>query len=55
MFYQLRERDPLTLEGMKRGAVSVEANLNAKRDRLRVEKKVTYKEETMASTFDAKI
>lgn len=40
---------------MQRGAVSVEANLNAKRDRLRVEKKVTYKEETMASTSDAKI
>ena len=40
---------------MKRGSVSVEANLIVKRARLRAEKKVTYKEETMASTSDAKI
>ena len=31
MAYQLREREPLTLEDMQRGAVSVEANLIAKR------------------------
>ena len=43
MAYQLRERDPLTLEDMQRGEVSVEANLIAKRARMRTEKRVTYK------------
>ena len=55
MAYQLRERDPLTLEDMQRGDVSVEANLIEKRARVRSENKVTYKEETIASTSDAKI
>ena len=55
MAYQLRERDPLTLEDMQRGFVSVEANLIEKRARMRKEKKFTYKDETMASTSDAKI
>ena len=40
MAYQLRERDPATLEEMKKIAVSVEANLNDKRARLKAEKKV---------------
>ena len=53
--YQLRERDPLTLEDMQRGAISVEANLNARRARLKVEKKVTYKDEARPSTSDSKI
>ena len=50
MAYQLRERDPLTLEDVQRRAISVEANLIEKRARLKSEKRVTYKDETMAST-----
>ena len=50
MAYQLRERDPLTLEDMHKGALSVEANLIEKRARLRNEKKVTYREDTAPST-----
>ena len=57
MGYQLRERDPLTLEDMQRGALSVEENLIEKSARLESEKRVTYKDETMALTSspDAKI
>ena len=57
MAYQLRERDPLTLEDMQRRAICVEENLIEKRARLKSEKRVTYKDETMASTSssDAKI
>ena len=42
---------------MQKGALSVEANLIEKRARLKSEKRVTYKDETMASTSssDAKI
>ena len=50
MTYQLRERDPATLEDMQKIAVSVEANFNDKRARLKAEKKVAIKEE--ASTSD---
>ena len=50
MAYQLRERDPLTLEDMQKGALSVEENLIEKRARLITEKRVTHKDETMAST-----
>ncbi len=50
MAYQLRERDLATLEDTQKIAVSVEANLLAKRSRTKAEKKVTIKEE--ASTFD---
>ena len=50
MAYQLRERDPATLEDMQKIAVSVEANLNNKRARLKAENKVAIKEE--ASTSD---
>ena len=46
MAYQLRERDYLTLEDMQKGAVSVEANIIEKRNRLRLEKRVTYKDDT---------
>ena len=52
MAYQLRERDPTTLEDMQKNAVSVEENLLAKRARIKTEKKVTIKEE--ASPSDAK-
>ena len=42
---------------MQRGALGVEENLIEKRARLKAEKRVTYKDETMASTSssDAKI
>lgn len=43
MAYSLRDRDPPTLEEMKKIAVSVEANLNDKRARMKAEKKVTIK------------
>ena len=54
MAYQLRERDPLTLEDMQKGALAVEVNLIEKRARMRAEKKVTYREDTTTSTFDSK-
>lgn len=44
MAYQLRERDLATLEEMQKIAVSVEANLNDKRARMKAEKRVTIKE-----------
>jgi len=50
MAYQLRERDPATLEDMQKIAVSVEANLLAKTARTKAEKKVKIKEEV--STLD---
>ena len=50
MAYQLRERDYLTLEDMQKGVVSVEANLIEKKSRMRLEKRVTYKDETVPST-----
>lgn len=46
MAYQLREREPSTMEDMHKIAVSVEANVLAKRARARAEKKVTVKEES---------
>ena len=49
MSYQLRERDPATLEDMQKIAVSVEANLLAKRARTRAEKKLIVKEEVSTS------
>ena len=54
MMYQLRERDYLTLEDMQKGAVSVEANIIEKRNRLRSEKRVTYKDDTTPSTSSSK-
>ena len=45
MAYQLRERDYLTLEDMKKGVVSVEANLIEKRARETSERRVTYKDD----------
>jgi hypothetical protein len=55
MSYQLRERNPATLEEMQKCVVSVEANLLAKRARQRTERRVTIKEEPSTSTVDAKI
>jgi len=49
MAYQLRERDPTTLEDMQKIAVSVEANLLDKRARTKTEKKVTIKVEASSS------
>ena len=50
--YQLRERDYNTLEDMQTGAVSVEANLIEKKTILRAEKRVTYRDDNVASTSD---
>ena len=46
MSYQLREREPATMEDMQKIAVSVEANLLSKRARVKAEKKITVKEES---------
>ena len=53
MAYQLRERAPRTLAEMQDIAVSVEANLIAKRNRTRTERKTTFKEEP--SGWDQKL
>jgi hypothetical protein len=55
MSYQLRERNPATLEDMEKCVVSVEANLLARRARQRTERRVTIKEEPSTSTVDAKL
>jgi len=49
MAYQLRERDPATLEEMQKIAVNVKVNLNDKRDKMKAEKKVSIKEGTSTS------
>ena len=49
MACQLRKRDLATLEDIQKIAVSVEANLLAKRARTKAEKKVTIKEEVSTS------
>lgn len=53
MTFQLRERNPPTLEDMQSVVVSVEANLLAKRARVRNEIRGTTKDEP--SPFDIKI
>lgn len=55
MSYQLRERNSPTLEAMKRYFMSVEANLQAKRARMKIERRVTIREETSTYAVDAKI
>jgi hypothetical protein len=55
MSYQLRERNYATLEDMQKSAVSVEANLLARRARQRTERRVTIKEEPSTSSSDAKL
>lgn len=46
MAYQLREREPATMEDMQKIAVSVEANLLSKRARAKAKKKFKVKEES---------
>jgi len=53
MAYQLRERAPPSLVDMQNIAVSVEANLIAKRNRARAERRTTFKEEPLA--FEQKL
>ena len=53
MAYQLRERDLATLADMQNIVVSVEANLIAKRNRARTERRTTFKEEP--SSFEKKL
>jgi len=55
MEYQLRERDPATLEEMQANVIKVEANILAKKAKLKYECKVTIKEEPSTSTSDKKI
>jgi hypothetical protein len=55
MSYQLRERNATTLEDMQKSAISVEANLLAKRARQRSERRVTIKEEPSTSTTDSRL
>jgi hypothetical protein len=55
MSYQLRERDAATLEDMQKIAISVEANLLAKRARQRTERRVTIKEDPSTSNTDSKL
>ena len=52
MAYQLRERDYNTLEDMQKGAVSVEANLIERKARMKTKKRVTYRDDNVASTSD---
>ena len=49
MAYQLREREPTTMEDMQKITVSVEENMLAKRARAIAEKKVTIKEESSST------
>ena len=53
MAYQLKERDCQSLEEAQRVAVTVEANLIAKRNRAKLEKRTVFKEEPFA--FDQKL
>jgi len=53
MAYQLRERAPPSLVDMQNIVVSVEANLIAKRNRARNERRTTFKEEP--SAFEQKL
>eukprot|EP00253_Pinus_taeda_P016840 PITA_16840 len=55
MAYQIRERDPATLEEMQRNAISVEANFLIKKSKIKPEKldkKVTIMEESSSSEGD---
>ena len=50
MTYQLRDKDPLTLEEMQKVAIKSEANLAEKRVRTRSKRKVTYRDEVSTSS-----
>lgn len=55
MAYQLREWDTTTLEEMKSNTVKVEANLLAKKAKLKTKRRVNIKEEPPSSSSDLKI
>ena len=55
MSYQLRERDPTTLEEMQKGALSMEFNLMEKRARMKIEKRVSFREENAPSNSNSKM
>ncbi|MCY6525042.1 hypothetical protein, partial [Actinobacillus pleuropneumoniae] len=55
MEYQLREGDPATLEEMQENSIKVEANILAKKSKLKSERRVTIKEEPSTSTSGHKI
>ena len=55
IYYHLRERNYPTLEAMQRNVVSVEANLQPKRARMRTERHVNFKEEVLTSKVEAEI
>ena len=50
MTYQLRDKDPHTLEEMQKVAIKAKANLVEKRARTRSERKVTYRDEFSTSS-----
>ena len=52
MAYELRDKEHNTLEDMQKGAVNIEANLIEKRARLKSERRVTYRDDNVASTSD---
>ena len=52
MAYELRDKEYTTLEDMQKGAVNIEENLIEKRAKLRSEKRVTYRDDNVASTSD---
>ena len=54
MAYELRDKEYNTLEDMQKGAITIEANLMEKRARLKAEKRVTYRDDNVASTSDPK-
>lgn len=55
MEYQLRERDLTTLEEMKANVIKVEANILAKKAKLKYECRVTIKQEPSTYVLDHKI
>ena len=52
MAYEVRDKEYNTLEDKQKGAVNIEANLIEKREKLRAEKRVTYRDDNLASTSD---
>ena len=52
MASELRDKEYNTLEDMQKGTVNIEANLIEKRARLKSERRVTYRDDNVASTSD---
>ena len=52
MAYEIRDKEYNTLEDMQKGAVNIEANLIEKKARLKAERRVTYRDDHVASTSD---